>query len=101
MCFKLKQRIIQSRSYYLRSGYIILGFSTSKKDKQTLYIDLFNKSGDTHFEVIDRVSNNVLLTIDNQSNIFELPLSLNQKIRINIKAKKAVGHYKIYLKRVD
>ena len=89
-------RFISSRYYMIMSCVRYFFFHSSKTNDETLVIEVENKSGEISFELINRITNESKLILNPISGTYKLPLKLNEKYKLIIKAKHTSGHYKIY-----
>jgi len=95
-----KSRIQALRKYRFLSCHRFQVFSASKKYEESLLLTVNNDGGSINFTFTD-LSTNEATSFDNpQTGEYAINLKKGNKIRLEIKAIKAIGSYKIVRKTI-
>jgi len=91
---------VAARSFYGLSSHHKWAFIGNKKYEQYLVITVENNGGYLAFEITNMTTNKVEKLENPQSGTYEFLLEKGEKTQLVLKAKSAIGKYKIQKKTI-
>ncbi len=104
MCFREKDgsKLITSRVYYIFSGNRFIGISADKKSDRYLVLETGNERGEIAFILENKTTGekiDVDIPLGEASQL--VPIEKDMAYMLRIKASKAIGHYRVAIKKAE
>lgn len=90
-----KLRTIGNRKYYLLSSHSFFTIKGDLEYEESIVLDVVNNGGDISFTFTDLSSNEVTSFVNPSSGNYVVPLQKGGKMKLDIRAKKAIGSYRL------